>query len=269
MTKTLRVLFFLMILPGATTAFDSHAHAASIIDINDYIETFSDNFKDGVDVTAWGPSRWIAHTPWHGDFGDARFVDPRPNFPFSTDQDGLKITARKTPAGKWESGLLSSRDDKARGFMQAGGYFEARMKMPSGPGVWPAFWLISEGNEKEKIEIDIVEYYGRRTDRFHSVVHVWPKQGSGDHTASSQITNVSEDSLVQDFHIYGAEILDTEIVFYLDRKEVWRTSAPASARQPVMLLINLALGSGWPIDGTYNPSSLSIDYIKAYQRKPK
>src|SRR6266481_3295759 len=102
MTKILDVLPFLVALAGAAITFDGDANAASTIDINDYVETFSDTFRDGADVTAWGPSRWIAHTPWHGDFGDARFVDPRPNFPFSTDQDGLKITARKTPAGKWE-----------------------------------------------------------------------------------------------------------------------------------------------------------------------
>ena len=53
------------------------------LDIGAYRRTFVEDFED-FDVSAWGPgSRWIAHTPWAGDFGDAEFVDPQPDFPFS------------------------------------------------------------------------------------------------------------------------------------------------------------------------------------------
>lgn len=248
-------------------AFATEAQCANTLDIGAYQETFSDHFRGKVDVTPSGPSRWTAHTPWHGDFGDAVFVNPRPGFPFVPGEEGLKIIARKNQQNRWESGLLSSRDDQRRGFVQSGGYFEARMKLPAGPGVWPAFWLASEGDGVEGCEIDIIEYYGHRTDIYHQVVHVWSKTGKGELYGKGNQTVVPVDSLIQDFHTYGAEITDTDIIFYLDRKEVWRTQAPKSAHQPMMLLVNLALGSGWPIKETPDPSILTIDYVKTFQKK--
>jgi hypothetical protein len=62
--------------------------------------------------------------------------------PFSVGPNGLGIIARKNPAGKWESGLLSSTDPMGNGFAQP----QARMKMPSGPGVWLAAALTVANN---------------------------------------------------------------------------------------------------------------------------
>jgi hypothetical protein len=56
--------------------------AALDLDISSYRETFSETFRGPLDVTPWGPSKWIAHTPWNGDFGDARFADPTSAFHF-------------------------------------------------------------------------------------------------------------------------------------------------------------------------------------------
>src|ERR1700733_625631 len=95
-----------------------------MLNITQYHETFSETFRGPLDVTPWGPSTWIAHTPWHGDFGDARFADPQPGFPFTTGPQGLGIIAHKNGAGKWEAGLLSSVDAYGNGFSQSGGYFE-------------------------------------------------------------------------------------------------------------------------------------------------
>jgi len=54
-----------------------------VLDLTPYHVTFADEF-DQLDVSAWGPhTRWIAHTPWNGDFGDAAFSNPAPEFPFT------------------------------------------------------------------------------------------------------------------------------------------------------------------------------------------
>ena len=104
--------------------------------------TFTEDFND-LKVSAWkiGDNRWIAHTPWHGDFGDAGFSNPQTDFPFTVKDGLLRIEARKEANGKWHSGLLASADQWNDGFSQLYGYFEVRMKIPKGPGTWPAFWL--------------------------------------------------------------------------------------------------------------------------------
>jgi hypothetical protein len=82
--------------------------------------TFTEDFND-LKVSAWkiGDDRWIAHTPWHGDFGDAGFTNPQPDFPFIVNDGMLRIEARKDASGKWHSGLLASVDQWNDGFSQS------------------------------------------------------------------------------------------------------------------------------------------------------
>ena len=95
------------------------------LDLTKYVLTFSEEF-DSLSVSAAGPNtRWTAHTPYGGDFGDARFADPTPEFPFTIENGILRIEARKEANGKRRSGLLSSRDPKGQGFAQQFGYFVA------------------------------------------------------------------------------------------------------------------------------------------------
>jgi hypothetical protein len=265
--KDPKIYSMVLSLFGLAAGMALHQAVAGSIDISEYRETFSETFRKALDVTPWGPSKWIAHTPWNGDFGDARFADPQPGFPFRTGPAGLKIVAQKDGNGQWASGLLCSIDPKGRGFAQAGGYFEARLKMPPGPGVWPAFWLVGSGDDKYSSEIDVVEYYGRFTDGYHIVNHLWPKSKGEEEITEDKVVRVPENALTEAFHTYGVEILDQEMVFYLDRHEVARMKAPPAAHAPLSILVNLALGSGWPIDKTNNPSILEIDYVKAFARR--
>ena len=57
-------------------------------------------------------------------------------------------------------------------------------------------------------------------------------------------------------------------LFYLDRRETWRIATPAELTKPLMVLVSLALGSGWPIDLTPNQSIMEIDYVHVYERDP-
>ena len=265
--KLLNAAFALIaiLLVGSSGRYALAAEPGTL-DISFYHETFSETFRGPLDVTPWGPSKWIAHTPWHGDFGNARFSDPGAGFPFTTGPDGLNIIARKNANGKWQSGLLCSLDPEGRGFAQAGGYFEARMKMPPGPGVWPAFWLVTHTGVDDNAEIDVVEYYGKFPDGYHVTTHLWPKSKGVKPQSQEKVISVSEGSLTQAFHTYGAEILNNDVVFYLDRHEVARMPASPAAKLPLSVLVNLALGAGWPIDQTPDPSILEVDYVKAFVR---
>ncbi|MBY3321271.1 glycoside hydrolase family 16 protein [Rhizobium laguerreae] len=239
------------------------------LNIAAYQLTFEESF-DSLDVSAWGErsSRWIAHTPWNGDFGDARFTDPAPGFPFTTDQGILKIEARKEADGTWRSGLLSSVNPKGEGFSQQFGYFEARMKLPPGKGVWPAFWLIGLDRSKYTAEIDVLEYYGRAPYEFSMGFHIWRQSQGGQNSTGGYWQKVQDGILNIDYHTYGVDIQADKTSFYFDRKFIWSFDTPKEFHMPFYPLVNLALGSGWPIDETPNPSILLVDYIHVYQRKP-
>ncbi|MBW8787154.1 glycoside hydrolase family 16 protein [Rhizobium leguminosarum] len=239
------------------------------LNINAYQLTFEESF-DSLDVSAWGErsSRWIAHTPWNGDFGDARFTDPAPGFPFTTDQGILKIEARKEADGTWRSGLLSSVNPKGEGFSQQFGYFEARMKLPPGKGVWPAFWLIGLDRSKYTSEIDVLEYYGRAPYEFSMGFHIWRQSQGGQNTTGGHWQTVQDGILNSEYHTYGVDIQADKTSFYFDRQFIWSFDTPKEFHMPFYPLVNLALGSGWPIDETPNPSILLVDYIHVYQRKP-
>lgn len=238
------------------------------LNIDAYQLTFEENF-DSLDVSAWGEksSRWIAHTPWNGDFGDARFTDPAPGFPFTTDQGILKIEARKEADGTWRSGLLSSVNPKGEGFSQQFGYFEARMKLPPGKGVWPAFWLIGLDRSKYTSEIDVLEYYGRAPYEFSMGFHIWRQSQGGQNTTGGNWKTVQDGILNSEYHTYGVDIQPDKTSFYLDRQFIWSFDTPKEFHMPFYPLVNLALGSGWPIDETPNPSILLVDYIHVYKRK--
>jgi beta-glucanase (GH16 family) len=215
--------------------------------------------------------RWFAHTPWGGDFGDAAFTDPQPDFPFSLRDGILRIEARKGEDDKWRSGLLASAYPDGAGFAQRYGYFEARAKLPSGPGVWPGFWLNANQPRSDKepgVEIDVLEYYGQFPEGFHSSLHIWDNSGADNNRVTDHVTPVAYGSLSRDFHTYGVDVEPDWVVFYLDRHETWRIATPAELTKPLMVLASLALGSGWPIDRTRNPSIMEIDYVQVYERDP-
>ena len=213
-------------------------------------------------------ARWTAHTPWNGDFGDADFIDPGPDGPFSVKDGILSITARKDENGNWTSGLLAAADKTGAGTGARYGYFEARMKLPPGPGTWPAFWLgVLEpvpGTDAD-LEIDVMEYYGRKTTEYGITVHAWYEDESK-YWNKDKFPKVPAGSLVDDFNTYGVDVSPQALVFYLNREEVWRLPAPEELTKPLYPLVNLALGAGWPIDKTPNPSVLLVDYVHVYER---
>jgi hypothetical protein len=75
---------------------------------------------------------------------------------------------------------------------------------------------------------------------------------------------VPDGALVQGFHTYGISILPEGITYYLDRRAVWQQPLPPELNRPMFPLVNLALGSGYPIDHTPDPSVLLVSYVHVY-----
>ena len=259
----------LLCLPCLPTAAWSRAPAPPrSLDLVGYHLVFDEDFRR-LSVSAHGPgTTWTAHTPWRGDFGDAQFVDPQPGFPFGKAGSAFRIEMRKNKAGRWQSGLLASTDSAGAGFTLRYGYFEIRAKLPPGPGTWPSFWLdslIPKASTDPSIEVDVFEQYGKFPGAYNSTVTVWPKLDREHRRSSMHINRVPPDSLYDRYHTYGVDVGPQWTVFYLDRIATWRLPTPPEHRHGLMILADLGLGSGWPINQTPDPSYLFIDYIRAYE----
>ena len=246
------------------------AKADGPIDLCDFKPVFMEDFHDiSVAPRIIGDKRWIAHTPWNGDFGDAVFTDPGPNGPFSLKDGALQIRARRKPADHWVSGLIAAADASGKGRGVQFGYFEARMRMPPGPGTWPAFWLanLAPANDPAPgVEIDVIEYYGQFADSYQSALHVWDK--GADRSPALHDTQVAAGALVAGFHDYGVQVAPDVITWYFDRSPVWSQPTPPEHRTPLFPIVDLALGSGYPIDKTPDPSVLSVAYVHVYAHDP-
>jgi beta-glucanase (GH16 family) len=236
-------------------------------DLRGYRMTFHDEFDGPLDVSASGPgTKWTAHTPYNGDFGAAGFANPGADSPFAVKNGILEITARKV-GGKWRSGLLCSVDPKGAGFAQQYGYFEMRAQFPKGPGTWPAFWLNGLKNLTDKaamsFEVDIVEQYGHRAAGYHGGMIWWRPDKTHD--------GVGDQFFVADttagFHTSGFLWDEKTMRWFFDGVEVWRQPTPPEAKTPLYVLVNLALGGGWPIDRTPDPSVMRVDYVRVYAKK--
>jgi len=261
------VLAGALLLGGSVSAGFGQT-AGKPLDLSGYVVTFDDEFTT-LDISAYGPgSAWIAHTPWNGDFGDAVFGNPGPGGPFSINDNGLAITARKDAAGKWQSGLICSVDHdgpKGRGFSQKYGYFEMSAILPSGPGTWPAFWLVGTDKTQSASEIDVIEYYGGFDRYFHTTEHVWVK--GANQLLRTRMSEVPTGSLSAKFNTYGVLITPETTSFYLNRREFWSTPTPPEYRQPMYVLADLALGGGWPTKNLTSPQVMQVRYIKVFRKK--
>ena len=236
------------------------------LDLSKYRLTFEDKFNS-LSISSRGPgTRWTAHTPWYGDFGDAQFADPENGFPFTAGPGGLRIEARKEGNGRWRSGLICSVDKDVpgqQGFSQQFGYFEMRAKLPVGPGVWAAFWLIGVDKSRTSSEIDVVEFYGHAPGFYKVTYHLW----TPDHKDSWRDTTVSvpEQLIRNQYNDFGVSIDADQTIAYFNKLPVWSQPTRPEYHQPMYMLANLALGGGWPIDKLTSPQFMHIEHIRAYQ----
>lgn len=251
----------------ACTAQAPAAHAEKTLDISNYELTFEDNF-DSLDVSPWGPdTQWIAHTPWNGDFGIARFANPEDGFPFTTDDGVLRIEARKDNLGRWRTGLLASVNPEFEGFKQQYGYFEISTKLPEGKGFWPAFWLIAR-NERYSLEIDVIEHYGSKPDRYSITVHERYPFAAEKNQMTHHYVDIEPGELYEDFHTFGVDVTKETLDFYFDRERVWSVDTPENHTKPLAVLLNLALGgASQPDASTPSPSYMHVDYVRVWKRR--
>jgi len=199
------------------------------------------------------------------------------NRPANIQLDGsgkLVITARsESYAG---SGFTSARIKTKGLFAQAYGRFEARIKTPTGPGIWPAFWMLGANIDTKPWpqcgEIDIMEQRGQQPSVTHGTLHGPGYSGGNSIGKAYALTNGRFDT---DYHIYAVEWGEDYVDFFVDNF-LYQRLTPADVtgewvyNQPFFLLLNVAVGGnfvGFPTSGTPFPQSMYVDYVKVYKQK--
>jgi beta-glucanase (GH16 family) len=160
------------------------------------------------------------------------------------------------------------------------GRIEVRAKVPAGPGMWSAIWMLPTeekyGGWAASGEIDIAEINGKQPDTVHVTIHhgaAWPnnRQSGSKHS-------LKDGSYDKEFHAYAIEWEAKAIRWYVDGKEVYEltkwssdgTPFPAPFDQRFHLLLNLAIGGrfvGKPDASTVFPGKLLVDYVRVYEEK--
>ncbi|MFC0588232.1 glycoside hydrolase family 16 protein [Novosphingobium aquiterrae] len=238
-----------------------------------YQLAWSDEFNEA-SIGNWrlDGKRWTAHTPWAGDFGDALFTDPGPESAFTIRDGHLQITARRRPDGKWTSGLIAAADETGAGTGLTEGYFETRIRMSPGSGTWPAFWLFSltpRSDPRPKIELDALEYYGHDSSGYYASWKVHVPGNKQRERGELQRIPIVPGLLSARYNTVGILVTRTRITYLFNRAVVWSAARPAELDTPLFPLVNLALGSGYSIRNTPDPSVLSVDYVRLYSPVPR
>ncbi|MGA2176836.1 MAG: glycoside hydrolase family 16 protein [Verrucomicrobiota bacterium] len=160
------------------------------------------------------------------------------------------------------------------------GRFEARIKIPRGQGIWPAFWMLGTNIDSVKWpncgEIDIMENIGREPGTVHGTVH--GPGYSGADGIGGPVTLPGGVAVADDFHVFAVECEPERITWFMDGRQyfsVTPSQLPKSTRwvfnQPKFLLLNLAVGGVWPgypDDTTTLPQRMVVDYVRVYGKSP-
>lgn len=296
-----------------------------------YELTFSDEFN----ASTLNNNRWNTQLRWDGEFNGERkeyrvingesqfyvnifsddadhqnFVVPQHN-PFEMNGSRLAIRAIRNPLKTnnnkgghgalremvaqqdFLSGAISTYDK----FTQKYGYFEARIKIPSHVGTFPAFWLHHQKRKWEgtrRTEIDIMENLGHAPwyvyNSFHYFKNVSATYGGDAYFVKPQPEGQIYDGtdFSQDYHTYAVEWAPGQVTWFIDGQKVSELYNEAVDYEDLYLILNLAMGGNWTnypassgglgrnsndffpnqndLNNFSNPA-LEIDYVRVYKRK--
>jgi beta-glucanase (GH16 family) len=160
-------------------------------------------------------------------------------------------------------------------FSQQYGRFEARLKTPYGPGLWPAFWMLGDNIETvgwpQCGEIDIMELRGQQPHIVHGSVHGPGYSGGSPVTKNYALNNARFDT---EFNIFTIEWDENKIDFFVN-DYLYQRITPEDLPgewvfdEPFFILLNVAVGGnyvGFPLPQTPFPQKMIVDYVKAYKK---
>ncbi|MCB2154245.1 family 16 glycosylhydrolase [bacterium] len=232
---------------------------------------WSDEF-DGpeIDKTVW------THETFPGEASGNRELQHYTDRPANSYiENGMLVIKAKREDYKGHD-YTSARMTTRNGFAFRYGRAEARIKIPSTQGIWPAFWMMPRdsvyGGWPHSGEIDILESVNI-ADETYGTIHF----GNPQHVHSGGAHTLSDGALhSDDFHVYSVEWEPQEIRWYVDgelfsTKNKWMTQAaayPAPFDQDFYLILNVAVGGYWPgppDETSVFPQTMEVDWVRVYQ----
>ena len=247
----------------------------------DWKLTWSDEFSSG-DGSAPDPTKWTYDLGGKG-WGNQELETYTSRPQNAKIQNGnLVITAQQEKftgtdglARDYTSARLKTQDL----FTQAYGRFEARIKIPKGQGIWPAFWMLGNDITKDGWpkcgEIDIMENVGHEPRVNHGSLH-----GPSSVAPTADLTAITSlpagQSLADDYHLYAVEWEPRTVRFYVDSNNYatfTQTQWPAGGQwvfdHPFFIVLNVAVGGNWPGNPdatTQFPQQMLVDYVRVYTK---
>jgi beta-glucanase (GH16 family) len=247
-----------------------------------YSLIWSDEFN-GKNGSQPDPSKWTYDIGGNG-WGnrELEYYTSRPENA-RIENGNLVITAREEPyrgPNGTDFDYTSARLKTQGLFSQTYGRFEARIKLPAGQGLWPAFWMLGDNfgsaGWPKCGEIDIMENVGKEPGINHGSLH-----GPNSTNATSDLTATlalpAGQTLSNDFHVYAIEWEPEAIRFYIDANlyatfsaAQWPPGGTWVFDHRFFLILNVAVGGDWPgspDDTTEFPQTMLVDYVRVYKRR--
>jgi beta-glucanase (GH16 family) len=230
------------------------------------------------------PSKWIYDLGGHG-WGNKeyQYYTDKPENAATDGLGSLVITAQKTDPSTSQDLICwygscdytSARLLTKTKFEFTYGRVEARVKMAYGQGLWSAFWLLGANIDSTPWpncgEIDILENIGKEPSTIHGTVHGPGYSGAngigGPYTLSSG-------KFADDFHTFAVEWDPQEIRWFVDGEQYFsvdpgRVSGDWVFDHPFFMILNLAVGGNWPgypDTSTVFPQTMTVDYVRVFQK---
>jgi len=238
-------------------------------------------WQDEFGIDTIDPENWQFEIGgWGFGNGEAQFYNQRSEN-VRVENGLLVIEARfeKYESSYYTSGKIYSKDLQEFQY----GYIEARTKVPSGAGLWPAFWMLGSdyeaqfdedgvysSNWPDVGEIDIMEYIGREPDLIFGTAHGPGYSGA----LGLGRWNRQDFPIADDFHTYAIEWNYEGITWFFDDEPYYTlTRETVGDREwvfdkPFYLILNLAVGGNFPgpvgLDTVF-PANYYVDYVRVYQ----
>lgn len=230
---------------------------------------WSDEFE-GAEGEAPDPANWNHETGDHG-WGNQElqnYTTSRDNS--ALDGEGSLVITALDEGDEYTSARMTTQDNMEHEY----GRIEARVHLPSGQGIWPAFWMLGSDFPDtpwpDSGEIDVMEFIGNELGTVHGTVH-GPGYSGGEGVGASY-DHPDGGSFADDFHVFAIDWEPGSITWSVDDVPYNTVTAGDVGGdwvfdQEFFLILNVAVGGEWPgypDESTEFPQQMAVDYVRVY-----